>query len=290
MKEFKISVLHTNRTDVFNKYITEVNNIPLITSEEEVELAKLIREGDKSARDKLVNANLRFVVSVAKRYEGVNGLKLVDLISEGNYGLIKAANKFDETRGFKFISYAIWWIRQSILQAVSNNAFIKIPSNQLGVNRKVATSRATLEQELEREPSAEEIASILETPISAQEVTMQLNLFKPIKSLDIPVTEEGGTLLDILIDPNASNPDKEFELTKIGEVYSGFHILSEKEKDVIDLCYGLTIDAMTYKEVAEKLQTSVSTITSIRRIALRKLRIYCKEQGYQGFTINPYKR
>ena len=234
MRQLKISKQFTNRENKsLDKYLNEISKVQMIDAQEEVELARRIREGDQAALERLVNANLRFVVSVSKQYQN-QGLTLGDLINEGNLGLIKAAKRFDETRGFKFISYAVWWIRQSILQALADQSrIVRLPLNKVGSIGRISAAAAKLEQEFEREPTAEEIATVLEIPII--EVENALKSSGRHLSIDAPLTEgEDNTLLGVLDNNDEPNPDvplmNESLQKEINRVIS---TLSEKERDVL---------------------------------------------------------
>src|SRR3954464_9430270 len=208
MRQLKISKQFTNReSKSLDKYLNEISKVPMIDAQEEVELARRIREGDQGALERLVNTNLRFVVSVAKQYQN-QGLSLPDLINEGNLGLIKAALRFDETRGFKFISYAVWWIRQSILQALAEQSrIVRLPLNKVGLTNRISKAYQQLEQEYEREPTAEEVAGLLE--ISAEEVSTTLQMGTRHVSVDSPLGDgEDNTLIDVLINNNADQADE----------------------------------------------------------------------------------
>src|SRR3954447_23566954 len=207
MRQLKITKSITNReSQSLEKYLQEIGKVDLITPEEEVKLARLIKQGDQKALDRLTKANLRFVVSVAKQYQN-QGLSLPDLINEGNLGLIKAAQRFDETRGFKFISYAVWWIRQSILQALAEQSrIVRLPLNKVGLTNRISKAYQLLEQEFEREPTAEELAELLEIP--AEEVSTTLMLSVRHLSMDSPLSDgEESTLIDVLENPNAEKTD-----------------------------------------------------------------------------------
>src|SRR5262245_13949953 len=211
MRQLKISKQVTNReTASLDKYLSEIGRVELITAEEEVKLARRIKQGDQRALEKLTKANLRFVVSVAKQYQN-QGLSLSDLINEGNLGLIKAAQRFDETRGFKFISYAVWWIRQSILQALAEQSrIVRLPLNKVGLSNKISKAYAQLEQEFEREPSPDELATILE--INTEEVEATLGVAARHVSMDAPFIDgEDNSLLDVLENPNAVSADEELD-------------------------------------------------------------------------------
>jgi len=240
MRQLKISKQITNReSQSLEKYLQEIGRVDLISPDEEVELAKLIRQGDQKALERLATANLRFVVSVAKQYQN-QGLTLGDLINEGNLGLIKAAQRFDETRGFKFISYAVWWIRQSILQALAEQSrIVRLPLNQVGTLNKIVKAFSKLEQEFEREPTAEELANILEMTVS--EVENSLKVSGRHISVDAPLADgEDSSLLDVLRDDEAAKPDNALideSLSK--EVEYALMVLTTREADVLRYFFGL---------------------------------------------------
>ncbi|MCB0499901.1 MAG: sigma-70 family RNA polymerase sigma factor, partial [Cyclobacteriaceae bacterium] len=242
MRQLKITKQITNReTQSLDKYLSEIARIDLITAEMEVQLAKRIREGDKVALEKMVNANLRFVVSVAKQYQN-HGLTLSDLINEGNLGLIKAATRFDETRGFKFISYAVWWIRQSILQALAEQSrIVRLPLNRVGSLNKINNAFSELEQKHQREPTEEELAEIME--MTPDEIRTNLAFRARKVSMDAPFAQGDGdgTLLDIMEDEDADVPDSELMTNSLQtEVKRALATLSEREAAVISLYYGLS--------------------------------------------------
>src|ERR1700739_274744 len=235
MRQLKITKSITNRESAsLDKYLQEIGREELITAEEEVQLAKKIRDGDQRALDKLVKANLRFVVSVAKQYQN-QGLSLPDLINEGNLGLIKAAQRFDETRGFKFISYAVWWIRQSILQALAEQSrIVRLPLNKVGLTNRIQKAYSQLEQEFEREPSAEELATLLDLEI--EEVSANLGASARHVSMDQPLMNgEDGTLMDIMVNPNAESTDMDlvFNASLKTEIERSLSTLTERQKEVI---------------------------------------------------------
>src|SRR3712207_4689625 len=237
LRQLKITKSITNReSQSLEKYLQEIGRVELITPEEEVRLAALIKQGDPKALERLTKANLRFVVSVAKQYQN-QGLSLPDLINEGNLGLIKAAQRFDETKGFKFISYAVWWIRQSILQALAEQArIVRLPLNKVGLSSRIQKAFTQLEQEFEREPSPEELAEILDMEL--EEVTATLGINARHISMDTPLSEgEESTLLDVMEKPNAEKTDLELD-HKVGlklEVERSLATLTERQKEV--LCY-----------------------------------------------------
>ncbi|MFM7016288.1 MAG: RNA polymerase sigma factor RpoD/SigA [Bacteroidota bacterium] len=274
MRQLKITKSITNRESAsFEKYLQEIGKEELITAQEEVELARRIRQGDQRALEKLVRANLRFVVSVAKQYQ-TQGLSLPDLINEGNLGLIKAAKKFDETRGFKFISYAVWWIRQSIMQALAEQArIVRLPLNQLGAANKVKKAFSELEQKFEREPSAEELSAILDLPMDKVTNTMKM----PGKhvSMDAPlVSGEDSTLLDVLENGDSLGADSGLlneSLQK--EINRSLATLSEREQDVIKMFYGIGIQhGLSLEEIGEKFDLTSERVRQIKEKAIKTLR------------------
>ncbi len=274
MRQLKITKSITNRESAsFEKYLQEIGKEELITAQEEVVLARLIRTGDQRALEKLVRANLRFVVSVAKQYQ-TQGLSLPDLINEGNLGLIKAAKKFDETRGFKFISYAVWWIRQSIMQALAEQArIVRLPLNQLGAANKVKKAFSELEQKFEREPSAEELSAVLDLPIDKVTNTMKM----PGKhvSIDAPlVSGEDSTLLDVLENSDSIGADAGLlneSLQK--EINRSLATLSEREQDVIKMFYGIGIQhGLSLEEIGEKFDLTSERVRQIKEKAIKTLR------------------
>ena len=274
MRQLKISKQFTNRENKsLDKYLNEISKVSMIDAQEEVELARRIREGDQAALEKLVNANLRFVVSVSKQYQN-QGLTLGDLINEGNMGLIKAAKRFDETRGFKFISYAVWWIRQSILQALADQSrIVRLPLNKVGSLGRITQASARLEQELEREPTPQEIAESLE--ISLSEVENALRSSGRHLSIDAPLAEgEDNTLLGVLDQNDEPNPDmlllNESLQNEINRVIS---TLSDKERDVLKYYFGLDGNAAhTLEDISEKVGLTRERVRQIKEKALRRLR------------------
>jgi len=241
MRQLKITKSITNReSQSLEKYLQEIGKVELISSEEEVRLAALIRQGCQKSLDRLTKANLRFVVSVAKQYQN-QGLSLPDLINEGNLGLIKAAQRFDETRGFKFISYAVWWIRQSILQALAEQSrIVRLPLNKVGLTNRIQKAFSQLEQQFEREPSPEELAELLEMDLD--EVSASLSISSRHVSMDTPISEgEDGTLLDVLENPNAEKTDEDLDhkdSLKI-EIDRSLKTLTERQKEVICFFFGI---------------------------------------------------
>ena len=274
MRQLKISKQFTNRENKsLDKYLNEISKVSMIDAQEEVELARRIREGDQAALEKLVNANLRFVVSVSKQYQN-QGLTLGDLINEGNMGLIKAAKRFDETRGFKFISYAVWWIRQSILQALADQSrIVRLPLNKVGSLGRITQASARLEQELEREPTPQEIAESLEISLSEEENALRSS--GRHLSIDAPLAEgEDNTLLGVLDQNDEPNPDmlllNESLQNEINRVIS---TLSDKERDVLKYYFGLDGNAAhTLEDISEKVGLTRERVRQIKEKALRRLR------------------
>lgn len=274
MRQLKITKQVTNRdTPSLDKYLTEIGKVKLITAQEEVELARRIRDGDNDALEALCKANLRFVVSVAKQYQG-QGLSLPDLISEGNLGLIKAAKRFDETRGFKFISYAVWWIRQSILQALAEQSrIVRLPLNQVGSLNKINKAFAKLEQEYERPPSADELAALLDLPPEKVADTMKVS-GRHI-SMDAPFVEgESNSLLDVLPNNDSAPADRLLlneSLSK--EIERALSTLTERERDVVKLFFGIGINhGLTLEEIGAKFDLTRERVRQIKEKAIRRLR------------------
>jgi RNA polymerase primary sigma factor len=274
MRQLKINKQFTNRENKsLDKYLNEISKVEMITPTEEVELAKRIKEGDQVALEKLVNANLRFVVSVAKQYQN-QGLTLGDLINEGNLGLIKAAQRFDETRGFKFISYAVWWIRQSILQALADQSrLVRLPLNKVGSLSKIGSAAAQLEQKFEREATTEEIAELLDLP--TEEVETTLSTSGRHLSIDAPISDdEDTTLLTLLSNTQEPNPDKSLIHESLQrEISRVMSILSDKEKEILNLYFGLEGNIPhSYEDISEKVSLTRERVRQIKEKALRKLR------------------
>ena len=273
MRQLKITKSITNRESAsLDKYLQEIGKEELISVEEEVELAQRIKRGDQEALEKLTKANLRFVVSVAKQYQN-QGLSLPDLINEGNLGLIKAAEKFDETRGFKFISYAVWWISQSILQALAEQSrIVRLPLNQVGSLNKINKAFARFEQEHERTPSAEELATELELP--KEKVTDTLRVAGRHISVDAPFADgEDNSLLDVLVNTDSPNADRGLINESLAkEVERALEILTEREQDIIRYFFGIGCSEMTLEEIGEKFDLTRERVRQIKEKAIRKLR------------------
>lgn len=275
MRQLKITKSITNReSQSLEKYLQEIGKVDLLTAEEEVALAKRIKEGDKAALEQLTKANLRFVVSVAKQYQN-QGLSLSDLINEGNLGLIKAAQRFDETRGFKFISYAVWWIRQSILQALAEQSrIVRLPLNKVGSLNKINRAFAELEQQFEREPSTEEIAKILE--ISVEEIETTLGVAARHVSMDAPFVEgEDNSLLDVLENDNTPDTDKGLEYSESlrGEIERSLSTLTQRQSSVIKLYFGIGIEhPMSLEDIGEQFGLTRERVRQIKDKAINKLR------------------
>jgi RNA polymerase primary sigma factor len=274
MRQLKITKQVTNReTASLDKYLQEIGKVELITAEQEVELAQRIKQGDKLALEKLTKANLRFVVSVSKQYQN-QGLSLPDLINEGNLGLIKAAQRFDETRGFKFISYAVWWIRQSILQALAEQSrIVRLPLNKIGSINKINKAYAKLEQEYEREPNAEEIADLLE--VTENEVKESMKNAGRHVSMDAPlVQDEDNTMYDVLRSEEAITPETELLYESLRkEIDRAISTLTQREADVIRLYFGLNgSHPMTLEEIGEKFDLTRERVRQIKEKAIRRLK------------------
>ncbi|MBK7869651.1 MAG: sigma-70 family RNA polymerase sigma factor [Saprospiraceae bacterium] len=275
MRQLKITKSITNReSQSLEKYLQEIGKVDLLTPEEEVELAKRIKQGDQVALEKLTKANLRFVVSVAKQYQN-QGLSLSDLINEGNLGLIKAAQRFDETRGFKFISYAVWWIRQSILQALAEQSrIVRLPLNKVGSLNKINKAFSELEQEYEREPSPEELAEILEIP--TEEVETTLGVAARHVSMDAPFVEgEDNSLLDVLENGGTPGTDQELEYNESlrREIERSLSTLTDRQCDVIKLYFGIGVEhPMSLEDIGEKFGLTRERVRQIKDKAINKLR------------------
>ncbi|HTP13224.1 MAG TPA: RNA polymerase sigma factor RpoD/SigA [Bacteroidota bacterium] len=281
----KITKQYTNReSQSLDKYLQEIGKVELLVPQEEIELARRIKKGDQKALEKLTKANLRFVVSVAKQYQN-QGLSLGDLINEGNLGLIKAAKRFDETRGFKFISYAVWWIRQSILQALAEQSrIVRLPLNRVGALNKIGKAFSTLEQEFEREPSASELAEELD--MSLFEVSDTLKISGRHLSMDAPFAQgEDNRLLDVIQDHRQPSPDVGLmeESLKI-EVRRALATLSEREAQVIKLYFGLDQEhSLTLEEIGEKFNLTRERVRQIKEKAIRRLRHASRSKALRAY-------
>ena len=275
MRQLKITKSITNReSQSLEKYLQEIGKFDLLTPEEEVELAKKIKQGDQNSLERLTKANLRFVVSVAKQYQN-QGLSLSDLINEGNLGLIKAAQRFDETRGFKFISYAVWWIRQSILQALAEQSrIVRLPLNKVGSLNKINKAFSALEQEFEREPSPDELATVLE--INTDEVVTTLGIAARHVSVDAPFVEgEDNSLLDVIENPNTIPTDSglEYKESLRKEIERSLSTLTERQKDVIKLYFGIGVEhPMSLEDIGEMFALTRERVRQIKDKAINKLR------------------
>ena len=285
MRQLKISKQITNRnTGTLDKYLSDIAKESLLTTEEEVELAQRIKTGDRAALDRLVKANLRFVVSVAKQYQN-QGLSLQDLINEGNLGLVKAAQRFDETRGFKFISYAVWWIRQSILQAVAEQArIIRLPMNQVGALAKVKKAVSMLEQKLERRPTVKEIADAVDLPEDKVDQLMSLN--SRAVSTDAPIDDQDDTnFLDIYVTEDEVQTDSAVEKESTSRaIRRSLDMLNEKERTIICMYFGLgSTREYSLEEIAMKLNISRERTRQIRDRALKRLKTEPNSPLYQMY-------
>ena len=274
MRQLKITKSITNReTASLDKYLQDIGKEELITAEEEVELAKKIHSGDQDALEKLTKANLRFVVSVAKQYQN-QGLSLPDLINEGNLGLIKAAKRFDETRGFKFISYAVWWIRQSILQALAEQSrLVRLPLNQVGSLNKIKKATSRLEQRFERAPLVDEIAELMELP--EYKVDKAMKITTRYVSVDAPINQEEDTkFLDVFISDDVPKTDSYLMRESLNkEIQRSLATLTDKERDVINLYYGLGMaHGMTLEEIGTKFDLTRERVRQIKEKAIRRLK------------------
>ena len=273
MRQLKITKSITNRESAsLDKYLQEIGREDLITVEEEVELAQAIKRGDRRALEKLTRANLRFVVSVAKQYQN-QGLSLPDLINEGNLGLIKAAEKFDETRGFKFISYAVWWIRQSILQALAEQSrIVRLPLNQVGSLNKISKAFSKFEQENERRPSPEELADELDIPVD--KISDTLKVSGRHISVDAPFVEgEDNSLLDVLVNDDAPIADRSLMNESLAkEIDRALATLTERECEIIKMFFGIGCQEMTLEEIGDKFGLTRERVRQIKEKAIRRLR------------------
>lgn len=287
MRQLKIVKQVTNReTASLDKYLQEIGRVDLITAEEEVELARRIKAGDRAALERLTKANLRFVVSVSKQYQN-QGLALPDLINEGNLGLIKAAERFDETRGFKFISYAVWWIRQSILQALAEQArIVRLPLNKIGTINKISRAYSELEQKLERPPSADELADLLD--ISIQDVKQSLENNGRHISMDAPLVEgdeSSSSMYDVLPNDSLPGPEKELVVESLRkDIERSLSTLTSREGDVVRLYYGLNgKHALTLEEIGERFDLTRERVRQIKEKAIRRLKHTSRSRMLQSY-------
>jgi RNA polymerase primary sigma factor len=286
MRQLKISKSITNReSQSIEKYLQEIGKEDLLTPEEEVHLARRIRAGDQTALEKLTRANLRFVVSVAKQYQN-NSLSLNDLINEGNLGLVKAAQKFDETRGFKFISYAVWWIRQSIIQALAEHSrMVRLPLNKVGSLTKINKVFSELEQKYQREPTPEEVAMVLE--ITVEEVQATLGISARHVSMDAPFTDgESNALIDVLENHNAESTDKHLDYKDSLRIETERTLasLTDREKEVIKLFFGIGVEhPMTLEDIGEQLGITRERIRQIKDKAITKLRSQSRSKSLKAY-------
>ena len=284
MRQLKITKSITNReSEALEKYLSEIGREDLLTSDEEVELAQRIRKGDRKALDRLTKANLRFVVSVAKQYQN-QGLSLPDLINEGNLGLIKAAEKFDETRGFKFISYAVWWIRQSILQAIAEQSrIVRLPLNQVGSVNKINRMLSKFEQENERRPSVDEISEQIDLPEDKVDEAMMAS--NRHVSVDAPFVDgEDNSLLDVLVNDNAPMADRSLVIESLRtEIASLLQTLTDRERKVITAFYGIGQPEMTLEEIGNKYGLTRERVRQIKEKAIRRLRSNTKNEILKAY-------
>ena len=284
MRQLKITKSITNRESAsLDNYLQEIGREELITVEEEVELAQRIKKGDQQALEKLTKANLRFVVSVAKQYQN-QGISLPDLINEGNLGLIKAAEKFDETRGFKFISYAVWWIRQSILQALAEQSrIVRLPLNQVGSLNKINKALSKFEQENERMPSPDELADMLEIP--REKIADTLRVSGRHVSVDAPFVDgEDNSLLDVLVNNDSPNADKGLVNESLNkEIERALSTLTERERDIVRYFFGIGCQEMTLEEIGEKFGLTRERVRQIKEKAIRRLRHSARSKLLKGY-------
>ena len=284
MRQLKITKSITNReSEALEKYLSEIGKEELVSAEEEVELAQRIRKGDKKALERLTKANLRFVVSVAKQYQN-QGLSLPDLINEGNVGLIKAAEKYDETRGFKFISYAVWWIRQSILQAIAEQSrIVRLPLNQLGSMSKINRMLTKFEQENERRPSADEISEAIDIP--EDKVDEAINVSGRQVSVDAPFVDgEDNSLLDVLVNSDAPMADSQLVLESLqSEIKDALKMLTLRERNIVTAFYGIGQPDMTLEEIGTKFGLTRERVRQIKEKAIRRLRANTKNKILKAY-------
>lgn len=284
MRQLKITKSITNRESAsLDKYLQEIGRYELITVEEEVELARRIKKGDQDAIEKLTRANLRFVVSVAKQYQN-QGLSLPDLINEGNLGLIKAAEKFDETRGFKFISYAVWWIRQSIMQAINEQSrIVRLPLNQVSSLTKYKKAISEFEQEHQRKPTDEELGNILE--LSEDKIKKTVKISGRHVSVDAPFAEgEDNSLLDVITNEDSPRADKELDLESLRiEIERALSTLTPREKDIIKSSFGIETEQLSLEEIGEKYNLTRERVRQIREKAIKRLRNTSRSKLLKSF-------
>ena len=284
MRQLKITKSITNReSEALEKYLSEIGKEELLSADEEVELAQRIRKGDKKALERLTKANLRFVVSVAKQYQN-QGLSLPDLINEGNVGLIKAAEKYDETRGFKFISYAVWWIRQSILQAIAEQSrIVRLPLNQLGSMNKINRMLSKFEQENERRPSVDEISEVIDIP--EEKVDEAINVSGRQVSVDAPFVDgEDNSLLDVLVNNDAPLADRQLLVESLqAEIKDALKILTLRERNIITAFYGIGQPEMTLEEIGTKFGLTRERVRQIKEKAIRRLRANTKNKLLKAY-------
>jgi len=289
MRQLKITKSITNReSQSLEKYLQEIGKVDLLMPEEEVELAKRIKQNDQEALEKLTKANLRFVVSVAKQYQN-QGLSLSDLINEGNLGLIKAAQRFDETRGFKFISYAVWWIRQSILQALAEQSrIVRLPLNKVGSLNKINKAFSSLEQEFEREPSPDELAEVLK--IGTEEVQTTMGVAARHVSVDAPFVDgEDNSLLDVLENTNTQKTDIHLEYTESlkKEIERSLSTLTERQRDVIKLYFGIGVEhSLSLEDIGDKFTLTRERVRQIKDKAINKLRSTSRSKLLKAYLGN----
>jgi RNA polymerase primary sigma factor len=284
MRQLKITKSITNReSEALEKYLSEIGKEELLSADEEVELAQRIRKGDKKALERLTKSNLRFVVSVAKQYQN-QGLSLPDLINEGNVGLIKAAEKYDETRGFKFISYAVWWIRQSILQAIAEQSrIVRLPLNQLGSMNKINRMLSKFEQENERRPSVDEISEVIDIP--EEKVDEAINVSGRQVSVDAPFVDgEDNSLLDVLVNNDAPLADRQLLVESLqSEIKDALKILTLRERNIINAFYGIGQPEMTLEEIGSKFGLTRERVRQIKEKAIRRLRANTKNKILKAY-------
>jgi RNA polymerase primary sigma factor len=284
MRQLKITKSITNReSEALEKYLSEIGKEELLSADEEVEMAQRIRKGDKKALERLTKANLRFVVSVAKQYQN-QGLSLPDLINEGNVGLIKAAEKYDETRGFKFISYAVWWIRQSILQAIAEQSrIVRLPLNQLGSMNKINRMLSKFEQENERRPSVDEISEVIDIP--EEKVDEAINVSGRQVSVDAPFVDgEDNSLLDVLVNNDAPLADRQLLVESLqAEIKDALKILTLRERNIVTAFYGIGQPEMTLEEIGTKYGLTRERVRQIKEKAIRRLRANTKNKILKAY-------